>query len=71
MEAGSQITRVTCAQSYIPVENPTQNPAQNPAQRQRKIERSKLPQRVAKNRKTEWKPVDRRELSRFYRAKQE
>ena len=44
MEAGSQITRVTRAQSYIPVENPTQNPTQ----RQRKIERSKLPQRIAR-----------------------
>ena len=67
MEAGSQITRVTRAQSYIPVENPTQNPAQ----RQRKIKRSKLPQRAAKNRKTEWKPIDRRELSRFRPTKQE
>ncbi len=45
--------------------------AENPTQRQRKIERSKHPQGVAKNRKTEWKPLDRRELSRFYRTKQE
>ena len=67
MEAGSQITRVTRDLSYIPVENP----AQNPTQLQRKTERSKLPQGVAKNRKTEWKPIDRRELSQFYRAKQE
>ena len=71
MEAGSQITRVTRAQSYIPVENPTQNPAQNSTQRQRKIERSKLPQGVAKNHKTEWKPIDRRDLSRFRPTKQE
>ena len=66
MEAGSQITRVTRAQSYIPVENPTQNPTQ----RQRKIERSKHPQRAATSRKTEWKLIDRPELSQFYRAKQ-
>ena len=71
MEAGSQITRVTRAQSYIPVENPTQNPAQNSTQRQRKIERSKLPQRAATSRKTEQKLIDRPELSQFYRAKQE
>ncbi len=79
MEAGSQITRVTRAQSYIPVENPTQNPTQNPAQnptqnstqRQRKIERSKHPQRAATSRKTEQKLIDRPELSQFYRAKQE
>ena len=50
---------------------PAENPTQNPTQRQRKIERSKHPQGVAKNRKTEWKPLDRRELSRFYRTKQE
>ena len=50
---------------------PAENPTQNPTQQQRKIERSKHPQGVAKNRKTERKPLDRRELSRFYRTKQE
>ena len=46
-----------------------ENPTQNPTQRQRKIERSKHPQRIAKNRKTEWKPIDRPELSQVFRTR--
>ena len=32
-------------------------------------DRSRLPQGITRNRKTEWKPIARRELSRFYRTR--
>ena len=42
-----------------------ENPTQNPTQRQRKIRRSRLPQGIKKNRKTESKQLACPELSRF------